>query len=378
MLFVFRNSLRDVIVVGNGTQHLLNWRQIPIHVLERSMSKKQHGNAHVKMMKLGGQGVRRAVRSNDSEEQGKRRTPNPKLNIPGAKKRSDMLDIKNTDWSSVYVAAASYDPNIIPLHIRMGRPRYRRLGDVPPDQHGNIELLKIPNFFHLTPPAIKKHCEALKEFCVPWPKNSINRPVRITTINFLYAGPSIRHPDSRKVKLQVYLKDLNLEGPAHRKFTLLAGNRYNPNNDELTLVTDKCPTRQQNKEYAYFLLSALYYESIKTEPWEKEAENETEKKIDEEVENVRKELNKEYRTKNYRDKKQRFYRIINDKLIRYNKTGHPFVHELPKYGIRGGLTKEELQLAKDEWAKIQKNLPDESTFDLPYRPSSRSEFDIHK
>ena len=29
-------------------------------------------------------------------------------------------------------------------------------------KEGNLELLKIPNFLHLTPVAIKKHCEALK------------------------------------------------------------------------------------------------------------------------------------------------------------------------------------------------------------------------
>jgi hypothetical protein len=27
---------------------------------------------------------------------------------------------------------------------------------------GNLELVKIPNFLHLTPPAIKRHCEAIK------------------------------------------------------------------------------------------------------------------------------------------------------------------------------------------------------------------------
>lgn len=31
-----------------------------------------------------------------------------------------------------------------------------------PDKYGNLELMKIPNFLHLTPPHIKKQCAALK------------------------------------------------------------------------------------------------------------------------------------------------------------------------------------------------------------------------
>jgi small subunit ribosomal protein S35 len=31
-----------------------------------------------------------------------------------------------------------------------------------PEKYGNVELMKIPNFLHLTPPHIKKHCEVLK------------------------------------------------------------------------------------------------------------------------------------------------------------------------------------------------------------------------
>ena len=29
--------------------------------------------------------------------------------------------------------------------------------------------MKIPNFLHLTPPVVKKHCAAIKKFCTPWP-----------------------------------------------------------------------------------------------------------------------------------------------------------------------------------------------------------------
>jgi len=33
---------------------------------------------------------------------------------------------------------------------------------VMPDKYANLELIKVQNFLHLTPPAIKQQCEALK------------------------------------------------------------------------------------------------------------------------------------------------------------------------------------------------------------------------
>lgn len=54
-----------------------------------------------------------------------------------------MIDPDSTDWSSVYVSAQSYNPSVIPLPIRMGRPRYNKIGDIPPNEKGNIELLKV-------------------------------------------------------------------------------------------------------------------------------------------------------------------------------------------------------------------------------------------
>jgi small subunit ribosomal protein S35 len=32
----------------------------------------------------------------------------------------------------------------------------------PPGKFANAELMKIPNFLHLTPPAIERQCQALK------------------------------------------------------------------------------------------------------------------------------------------------------------------------------------------------------------------------
>lgn len=45
-------------------------------------------------------------------------------------------------------------------------------------------------------------------------------------------------------------------------------NRYDIETDIVTITVDRCPTRQQNFEYAQYLLAALYHESFITEPWE--------------------------------------------------------------------------------------------------------------
>ncbi|VCX16868.1 unnamed protein product, partial [Gulo gulo] len=70
------------------------------------------------------------------------------------------------DWPSVYPVAAPFKSSAVPLPIRMGYPEKR---GVCMAKEGNLELLKIPNFLHLTPVAIKKHRETLKDFYTEWP-----------------------------------------------------------------------------------------------------------------------------------------------------------------------------------------------------------------
>lgn len=55
---------------------------------------------------------------------------------------------------------------------------------------------------------------------------------------------------------------------ARDKFLRLVGERYDPDTDVVTIVTDRCPLRTQNLEYAQYLLTALFHESWVTEPWE--------------------------------------------------------------------------------------------------------------
>lgn len=57
------------------------------------------------------------------------------------------------------------------------------------------------------------------------------------------------------------MSSLPLEGRARDKFLRLVKERYSPADDTVTLVTDRCPTKKQNTDYANFLLTVLYHES---------------------------------------------------------------------------------------------------------------------
>ncbi|XP_048222760.1 28S ribosomal protein S35, mitochondrial isoform X2 [Perognathus longimembris pacificus] len=188
------------------------------------------------------------------------------------------------DWPSVYPVAAPFKPSVVPLPIRMGYPVKK---GVPLAKEGNLELLKIPNFLHLTPVAIKKHCDALKDFCTEWPaaldsdeKCEKHFPIEIDTVDYVSSGPSIRNPKARVVTLRVKLSSLNIDDHAKKKLIKLVGNRYCKTTDILTIKTDRCPLKRQNYDYAMYLLTVLYHESWKTEEWEK---SKTEADIDEYV-----------------------------------------------------------------------------------------------
>ncbi|XP_042533508.1 28S ribosomal protein S35, mitochondrial [Dipodomys spectabilis] len=195
--------------------------------------------------------------------------------------RTEKMTV-DQDWPSVYPVAAPFKPSVVPLPIRMGYPVKK---GVPLVKEGNVELLKIPNFLHLTPVAIKKHCDALKDFCTEWPaaldsdeKCEKHFPIEIDTADYVSSGPSIRNPKARVVTLRVKLSSLNLDDHAKKKLTKLVGNQYCKTTDILTIKTDRCPLKRQNYDYAMYLLTVLYHESWKTEEWEK---NKTEADMDE-------------------------------------------------------------------------------------------------
>lgn len=175
------------------------------------------------------------------------------------------------NWTNAWPAAHSFKPSVVPLPIRQGySPK-----DAPMGKFGNAELMKIPNFLHLTPPAVTKHCETLKKFCTAWPKGLDSDekcyehyPLEVITSDYCHSSPTIRDSRARVVTIQLKMGKLELDEHATDKLIRLLGDRYDPQTDTITLVADRCPLRKQNYDYANYLLTALYYESKKIEPWE--------------------------------------------------------------------------------------------------------------
>ncbi|EFA00783.1 small ribosomal subunit protein mS35 [Tribolium castaneum] len=175
------------------------------------------------------------------------------------------------DWGNVWPGPRSFHPATVPLPIRQG---YTPTG-VAPGKYANAELMKIPNFLHLTPPVIKRQCEALKKFCTPWPKaldsdEKCERffPLEVASSDYCHSSPTIRDPLARIVSVKFKLGVLGLEGRAKDKFLRLVGERYDEQTDIVTIVTDRCPLKKQNYDYAMYLITALYHESLNVEPWE--------------------------------------------------------------------------------------------------------------
>lgn len=125
------------------------------------------------------------------------------------------------DWGSVWPGPRSFHPATVPLPIRQG---YVEKGP-PPSKYANAELMKIPNFLHLTPPVIKRQCEALKKFCTPWPKNLNTQekieklfPIEIISSDYCHSSPTIRDPLARIVTIKFKLSALNLNERETDKF----------------------------------------------------------------------------------------------------------------------------------------------------------------
>ncbi|XP_062521877.1 small ribosomal subunit protein mS35-like [Corticium candelabrum] len=220
--------------------------------------------------------VSRSSETNDSERnfnaRGRPREHSSNyVQSPGRQKAAATIRHLNEEWRNVWPLPRSYDHQIVHLPLRMGRANIP--GMMPPRAFNNAELIKIPNFFHLTPSHIEKHCKALRGLLKPFPKRvDKDRILRIHTQNYIYPGSTVRHPGARKVRLKVYVKDLGLDETATKKLILLAGSRYNKEKDELTLIGDSCPTKRQNKDHVMYLLTVLCHEACKGEKRESEDE----------------------------------------------------------------------------------------------------------
>lgn len=93
-------------------------------------------------------------------------------------------------------------------------------------------------------------------------------PLRISYNTYVHQGVNIRDNRSRVITMQVKLSALSLSPRAREKFIRLATNRYDEKTDMVTVITDRCHTRKQNLDYAFYLLTAIFHEANKVEPWE--------------------------------------------------------------------------------------------------------------
>lgn len=173
----------------------------------------------------------------------------------------------NHDWGKVWPNARNFHPLTVPLPVHMSYVSDDK-SDPPISKFNNPELLKIPNFLHLTPPVVKKHCDALKRFCTKWPSAlktdedcDKHFPVNILTKDFVFSGPSIRWPKARIVEMSLKLDSLDLDQHASDKMKKLLHDKYNSETNTLTIRAESCPLRKQNYDYAQYLLTALYFES---------------------------------------------------------------------------------------------------------------------
>ncbi|THD23648.1 28S ribosomal protein S35 mitochondrial [Fasciola hepatica] len=190
------------------------------------------------------------------------------------------------NWTSIWPSAATFNHSVVPFPIRQGY--CKNLAEnhgVSPGKFGNAELMKIPNFLHLTKAHIKMHCEALKKFCTTWPRGlngpqeiEKHYPLEVVRRSYLFSAPNLRDPRARIVTIKVPLAPLGLDDRAKRKLLRLAiGSsagrkvaRYNYGTDVLQLTSGRCPTASQNEQYLKYVLSVLVLESKKLEKWEQD------------------------------------------------------------------------------------------------------------
>ncbi|XP_052809888.1 28S ribosomal protein S35, mitochondrial-like [Mya arenaria] len=190
---------------------------------------------------------------------------------------------QDIDWTSVWPTQKTFNYSVVPLPIRQGMARgsegTMKERGLPPGKYANTELVKIPNFLHLTPNHIKQQCAAMRKFCTPWPEELKSEAsmkehfhLEVISSDFCFAGPSVRDPRARVVTFKLNLNDLELDSHAFHKMKLLLGDKYDPKTGEITLTADRCPMKQQNYDYLRYVLTILYLESWKTEDWESEKE----------------------------------------------------------------------------------------------------------
>lgn len=149
-------------------------------------------------------------------------------------------------WSDVWPGPKTFHPSAVPLPIRQGFMTPRDNKRPAPSKFANAELMKIPNFLHLTPPAIKQQCEAIKKFCTPWPagietdeKCDQHFPIEYISTDYCHGLPTIRNPLSRIISLRVSFNRL-LSKYIYRLMGFVFSLNYHPYHLPLMRETNFC------------------------------------------------------------------------------------------------------------------------------------------
>ncbi|TGZ72631.1 hypothetical protein CRM22_001977 [Opisthorchis felineus] len=189
------------------------------------------------------------------------------------------------DWTNIWPAPATFSYSVVPIPLRQGYSKgLVENSGVSPASYANAEIMKIPNFLHLTKSHVRKQCEALKKFCTAWPSGlnsdeviTKHYPLEIVQRTYVFSSHSIRDRRARNVTIQVPVSCLGLDEHSKRKLLRLAigpgpGQKvaqYDWNTDILKLTSGRCPSSRQNTDYLKYVLTVLTLESRKTETWEK-------------------------------------------------------------------------------------------------------------
>lgn len=186
----------------------------------------------------------------------------------GEKLEKNTMDLPtNIDWPSTWSTAQTFDPNRVPLPVYQGAHRTGGQFRTRMNRWQNSELIKVANFLHLTPQAIKRHTDAIKKFCTKWPKDlteeKLNElyPVTVYSTDRVHSSPSIRDPKARVVRLEINISELKLDEHAKDKLIKLLEHRYNPKTGLISIETQDCPFKEQNLELAIYQLTACYFEA---------------------------------------------------------------------------------------------------------------------
>ena len=140
----------------------------------------------------------------------------------------------NYDWRAVWPTHSSFRDPLVPFDVRQGARQETRTR---PTKWNNTQMNFSPNLLHLTPPAVKAHCEQLKQFGTAFPKEykadyaqmRHDYPIEIHTTSTCSAVPAQGSPNHqhRWASLYVQMNQLNLDFTGRAKMEIFVNGRVN-------------------------------------------------------------------------------------------------------------------------------------------------------